>query len=85
MTARQDMTMQLQMEIWRIFTAPVQPREVQPLCAIDAPCVVVTMAVATTLASECLREKVNRYEDSLPSSLPSFPSFRAPIFAHFSC
>ena len=67
MTARQDMTMQLQMEIWRIFTAPVQPREVQPLCAIDAPCVVVTMAVVTTLAvgtilaSKCESEKVNRY------------------------
>ena len=48
MTARQDMTMQLQMGIWRISTASVQLREVQHLCVIDAPYVVVTTEVETT-------------------------------------
>ena len=48
MTARQDMTMQLQMGIWRISTASVQLREVQHLYVIDAPYVVVTTEVETT-------------------------------------
>ena len=48
MTARQDMTMQLQMAIWRISIASVELREVQHLCVIDAPYVVVATEVETT-------------------------------------
>ena len=50
MTARQDMTMQLQMGIWRISIASVELREAQHLCVIDAPYVVVATEVETTLA-----------------------------------
>ena len=40
MTARQNMTMRLQMGIWRISSAAVGQREVLDHCVTDAPYVV---------------------------------------------
>ena len=44
-TARVNMTMQSEMEIWSTFTTAVQLREVHHLCALDVHYVVVKVKI----------------------------------------